>query len=182
MKVIGVVGLPASGKGEFSKIVKGMGIPVVVMGDVIRDAVKEAGLAPTDANLGAMADRLRTEEGMDAIANRCMALIMQQGAPLVLVDGIRGDAEVRVFRRQFPGFVLVAIDSSFEHRLERLGTRGRSDDGTSTGALRVRDERERRWGLDAALAMADTRIRNDGTLAEYATVVRELLGRTGCDV
>jgi dephospho-CoA kinase len=40
MKVIGVVGLPASGKGEFSKIVKGMGIPVVVMGDVIRDAVK----------------------------------------------------------------------------------------------------------------------------------------------
>ena len=112
---------------------------------------------------------------MDAIANRCVAVIVQQDAPLVLVDGIRGDAEVRVFRRRFPGFVLVAIDSSFEHRLERLGARGRSDDGTSAAALRVRDQRERRWGLDAALAMADVRIRNDGTLAEYAAAVHELL-------
>ena len=32
MKVIGVVGLPASGKGEFSRIAAGLGIPVVVMG------------------------------------------------------------------------------------------------------------------------------------------------------
>ena len=44
MKVIGVVGLPASGKGEFSKIASGMGIPVIVMGDMIRKAVSEAGL------------------------------------------------------------------------------------------------------------------------------------------
>ena len=44
MKVIGVVGLPASGKGEFSKIAAGMGIPVIVMGDMIRKAVSEAGL------------------------------------------------------------------------------------------------------------------------------------------
>jgi len=181
MRVIGVVGLPASGKGEFSKIAEGMGIPVVVMGDVIRNAVKEAGLSPTDKNLGAVADRLRAEEGMDAIANRCVAAIVDQGAPLALVDGIRGDAEIRVFRRQFPGFILVAIDSSFEHRLERLGSRGRSDDGTSAAALRVRDERERRWGLDAALAMADTRIRNDGTLMEYAAAVRSLLDRLGRD-
>jgi dephospho-CoA kinase len=179
MKVIGVVGLPASGKGEFSKIAGEMGIPVVVMGDVIRNVVKEGGLAPTDKNLGAVADRLRAEEGMDAIANRCVAAIMQHDTPLVLIDGIRGDAEVRVFRRQFPGFILVAIDSSFEHRLERLGTRGRSDDGTSAAALRVRDERERRWGLDAALAMADIRIRNDGTLAEYAAAVHGLLDGLG---
>jgi dephospho-CoA kinase len=177
MRVIGVVGLPASGKGEISKIARGRGIPVVVMGDVIRDTVKEAGLAPTDENFGAVADRLRAEEGMDAIANRCVAAIVQQGTPLVLIDGIRGDAEVRVFQGKFPGFVLVAIDSSFEQRLERLGTRGRSDDVTSAAALRVRDERERRWGLEAALAMADIRIRNDGTLAEYTDAVHGLLDR-----
>ena len=59
MKVIGVVGLPASGKGEFSKIADGMGILVIVMGDMIRKAVKERGLDPTDANLGAIANKLR---------------------------------------------------------------------------------------------------------------------------
>ena len=66
MKVIGVVGLPASGKGEFSKIAKELGIPVIVMGDMIRKAVSEAGLEPDDANFGATANRLRAEGGMDA--------------------------------------------------------------------------------------------------------------------
>ena len=67
MKVIGVVGLPASGKGEFSKIAERLGIPVVVMGDVVRNAVKKAGLTPTDGNLGAMANRppRRTRHGCD---------------------------------------------------------------------------------------------------------------------
>jgi len=94
MKVIGVVGLPASGKGEFSKIAAAMGIPVVVMGDVIRNAVKEEGIDPSDVNLGAMANRLRAERGMDAIAYLCVPEIQRQNAPLVLIDGIRGDAEV----------------------------------------------------------------------------------------
>ena len=72
MKVLGVVGLPASGKGEFSKIAAGMGIPVIVMGDMIRKAVKAAGLEPTDTNFGLTASRLRAEGGMDAIARLCI--------------------------------------------------------------------------------------------------------------
>ena len=82
MKVIGVVGLPASGKGEFSKIAAGMGIPVIVMGDVIREAVRKAGLEPNDANFGATANRLRAENGMDAIARLCVPEIQKQ--PLVI--------------------------------------------------------------------------------------------------
>ncbi len=46
MKVIGIVGMPASGKGEASRIARDLGIPVVVMGDAIRERVKEAGLPP----------------------------------------------------------------------------------------------------------------------------------------
>ena len=62
MKVIGVVGLPASGKGEFSRVAREMGIPIVVMGDVIRNEVQAAGLPLTDQNLGSTASRLREEE------------------------------------------------------------------------------------------------------------------------
>lgn len=114
MKVIGVVGLPASGKGEFSKIAAEAGIPVIVMGDMIRAEVKKAGLEPTDTNFGATANRLRAEGGMDAIAALCIPEIKRQTAPLVLVDGIRGDAEVNLFRKHFSGFILISIDSSFE--------------------------------------------------------------------
>jgi dephospho-CoA kinase len=181
MKVIGVVGLPASGKGEFSKIAAGMGIPVIVMGDMIRRAVSDAGLEANDANFGAMANRLRAEGGMDAIARLCIPEIQKQSAPLVLVDGIRGDAEAALFRHFFSGFVLISIDSSFENRLARIAARARSDDFTSADDLRNRDERERKWGLLTALNSADQHISNEGTLDEFSDAVHALLGRIGRD-
>ncbi|MGA2162274.1 MAG: dephospho-CoA kinase [Methanoregula sp.] len=181
MKVIGVVGLPASGKGEFSKIAERLGVPVVVMGDVIRNAVKKAGLAPTDENLGAMAHRLRAERGMDAIAHLCIDAIKEKTAPLVLVDGIRGDTEVRVFRQNFPGFRLIAIETSFAKRLERLCERNRSDDVGSADGLMTRDERELGWGLANALKLADITINNDGSLEDFTACVTELIRRMECD-
>ena len=181
MKVIGVVGLPASGKGEFSKIAAGMGVPVIVMGDMIRNAVKNRGIDPTDANLGAMASKLRAERGMDAIANLCVPEIQRQIAPLVLVDGIRGDAEVATFRKIFPGFILISIDSSFETRLARIKERGRSDDFESADELHSRDLRELGWGLGNALKEADTHLSNEGTLAAFSVAVRCLLDTIGRD-
>ncbi len=109
--------MPASGKGEFSKIASAMGIPVIVMGDMIRRAVAAAGLEPNDENFGATANRLREERGMDAIAALCVPEIQKLGAPLVLVDGIRGDLEVALFKKEFPSFHLISIDSSFDDRL-----------------------------------------------------------------
>ena len=175
MKVIGVVGLPASGKGEFARIASRQGVPVVIMGDVIRAAVNEAGLTPDDQNMGAMANRLRKEGGMDAIAKLCIPALQNVSSPVVIVDGIRGDAEVTLFRRYFKGFVVVAIDSPFQTRLARLATRGRSDDTTTEESLRIRDERELGWGLGTALAKAEYRLQNDGDLATFERSVRNLL-------
>jgi dephospho-CoA kinase len=175
MKVVGIVGLPASGKGEFSRIALSMGIPVVVMGDVIRKAVQDAGLPLTDKNLGTTASRIRAENGMDAIARLCVPEIRRQDAPLVIVDGIRGDSEVRVFRDSFPGFVLVRIDSPFGTRLSRIAGRGRPDDNLDADALKARDEREQAWGLSKALTDADYRIDNDGTLESFIRHVMALL-------
>ena len=181
MKVIGVVGLPASGKGEFSKIAAEMGIPVIVMGDMIRNAVKEDGLDPSDTNLGAVANRLRKELGMDAIAYLCIPEIQRQTAPLVLVDGIRGDDEVKLFRKTFLNFTLICIDSSFENRLSRVAARNRSDDFKTAGELRNRDERELGWGLGKALNEADVQITNNGTLDEFSESVHTLLDEIRSD-
>ncbi len=175
MKVIGVVGLPASGKGEFSRIASAMGIPIVVMGDVIREAVLDAGLPVTDANLGTVANRLRREEGMDAIARRSVPRIRACDAPLVLVDGIRGDAEVIVFREEFSSFFLVGIDAPFDDRLKRLSSRGREDDFSDPAKLVERDRREVSWGLGRALASADYILCNEGTLEEFSHDARDLL-------
>jgi dephospho-CoA kinase len=179
LKVIGVVGLPASGKGEFSGIATRRGIPVIVMGDMIRHAVRASGLEPSDTNFGATASRLRAEHGMDAIGQLCVPEIRKLSAPLVLIDGIRGDAEVALFRKTFPGFILVSIDSSFDNRLLRIAARARSDDFTSAESLRNRDEREQGWGLSKAMQEADIHIRNEGTLEAFSREVDSLLETLG---
>jgi len=175
MKVIGVVGLPASGKGEFSQTARSMGIPVIVMGDVIREAVTRAGLPVTDRNLGETANRLRQERGMAAIAELTLPAIEKEKAPVVLVDGIRGDAEVALFRARFPEFYLIGIDAPFASRLARLSSRGREDDGVTEEELLRRDRREISWGLGRALAESDYLICNDGTVQEFAAKVSSLL-------
>jgi dephospho-CoA kinase len=156
-----------------------MNIPVIVMGDRIRQAVRDAGLKPNDNNFGATANRLRSDGGMDAIARLCVPEIEKQDAALVLVDGIRGDTEVALFRNHFPGFVLISIDSSFTNRLARIAARTRSDDFTSADALKNRDERELGWGLGNALKGSDIHVQNDGTLDEFSGKVRELLAQLG---
>ena len=175
MRVIGVVGYPASGKGEFSRIAAESGIPVVVMGDVIRREAAKAGLGTSDAALGEMAVRLRREQGMDAVALLTIRDVEALRAPLLLIDGIRGDAEVSRFRERFPGFLLVGIASDFPHRLARSSARGRSDDLSRAEDLRNRDRREEGFGLARALAEADRVLENNGTLPGFEAKVRALL-------
>ncbi len=175
MMVVGVVGLPASGKGEFSRVAREMEIPVVVMGDVIRRAVLEAGEAPTDEHLGAMGNRLRAERGMDAIAQACIPIIEEKIAPLVVVDGIRGAAEVAAFRRHFDRFRLVRIDASFATRLRRLKERKRSDDSHLADNLRQRDMRELAWGLGEAMKDAEYVLENEGDLDSFRRLAAALL-------
>ncbi|HRY76397.1 MAG TPA: dephospho-CoA kinase, partial [Methanoregulaceae archaeon] len=86
-----------------------------------------------------------------------------------------GDSDVRLFQQQFPGFKVIAIDTAFVKRLERLKGRGRSDDTTTAETLAARDERELGWGLGAALALADHRVNNDADLATFTATVKALL-------
>lgn len=177
MRVIGVVGLPASGKGEFSRIARETGIPVVVMGDVIRRKAMEEGIPEDDTSLGGIGNRLRAEHGMDAIARFTIPAVEATAAPLVVIDGIRGEAEVQAFRTRFSDFLLVGIVASFEARLARLASRGRADDSARRENLKLRDARERGWGLSRALRQATFVIKNDGTMAEFEEKVRALLSR-----
>lgn len=175
MKVIGIVGMPGSGKGEFSAISADLGIPVVVMGDVIRAEVKKEGLPPVDSSMGIVAKRLRERYGMAAIAHVCIPVIESLGADVVLVDGIRGDAEVREFAQHFSEFTLIAIDSPLKTRFNRLQARARSDDLREIEELAARDERESSFGLYKAMELASVWVQNTGTLDEYHRNVRSTL-------
>ncbi|KAB3545334.1 MAG: flagellar hook-basal body complex protein FliE [ANME-2 cluster archaeon] len=182
MRIIAFVGMPASGKSEAARVAKRRGIPVVVMGDAVREEAEGRGLDPSDVNIGGLADQLRAAEGMDAIAKRCVPAIckLYGTADTVVIDGIRGLSEVDRFRCELgDDFMLIAIDTPINIRLKRISGRKRSDAITSMESLKARDEREMRWGIVEAIASADHVIRNAGKLGRFRRDVNSLLSDRG---
>ncbi|AZH27033.1 AAA family ATPase [Haloplanus aerogenes] len=177
MKVLGTVGLPGSGKGEAAAVAREVGVPVVTMGDVIREACRDRGLDPAEHH-GSMARALREEGGEAAIAERSLSHIRSalDGADAVLVDGLRAPAEVERFEEAFgDAFTIVSIEAPFETRVERLADRGRDDSDVDREALRAREERELGFGMGEVMDEADVTVENTGTLDEFRQRIRALL-------
>jgi Dephospho-CoA kinase len=179
MHVLGTVGLPGSGKGEFAAVAREAGMPVVTMGDVIRQACRDRGLDPAD-NHGDVAKALRDENGPAAIAEASLPHIREHLAKddtdTVVVDGLRSMVEADAFTDEFgDDFALVSIEAPFDLRAERLGERGRDDTDTDLEALRERDERELDFGMGDVMKNADYQIDNTGTLEAFRAQARDLL-------
>ncbi len=176
MKLIAFVGMPASGKSEASAAARRLSIPIVNMGNVVREETERRGLALTDENLGGTGTKLRIEEGMDAIAKRCVPRIRMLGSPVVVVDGTRNIEEINYFKRQFGNdFKLIAIKTPFDLRFERVKKRCRLDDMSSIEELKRRDEREKSWGLEGAIEMADVTIENTRSIEKFRKEIEKLL-------
>ena len=187
MKIIGFVGMPGSGKSVASKVAFEMKIPIVVMGDVIREEARRLGLEPTDQNLGRVGNSLREKEGPFAIARRCLEKIEtlgEGGSPpiVVVIEGIRSKEEVDFFREKSSDFRLIEIWVPDDIRMRRIAARGRSDDFCGADpkeAMDKRDAREMGWGMGDAIKSADTRIENDESLEDLKEKVREVLQEMG---
>ena len=180
MTVIGTVGLPGSGKGEAAAVARDAGIPVVTMGDVIREECRDRGLDPATHH-GEIAQALREENGPDAIAARSLPIIRERlddpDVDAVLVDGLRSGVEADRFEDAFgDDWILVSIEAPFDVRKERITERGRDNtDGNVGETLRERDERERGFGMDDAMARADVTIDNTNSLDAFRARIEALL-------
>tara|TARA_B110000014_G_scaffold161075_1_gene113517 strand:+ start:214 stop:744 length:531 start_codon:yes stop_codon:yes gene_type:complete len=175
MDIIGIVGLPGSGKTEISNYAREKNIPVISMGDVIREECVKRGLNPADYH-GKIAKKIREELGMDAIAKLTVPLIYEviENENKIVVDGIRSGEEVEVFRREFEGkFRLVKIESPFKMRLDRVRDRGRDNPEIET--LSERDDRELGFGLKDAMESAEIGIENSGTIEELQFKISKLI-------
>jgi len=175
MTVIGIVGLPGSGKSEAAAVAREADVPVITMGDVIRAACRERGLDPATHH-GEVAQALREENGPGAIAERSLPMIEEAlaDAETVVVEGIRSDVELERFEDAFgEAFTLVSVEAPFEVREERIDARERDDPDAES--LRERDERELGFGMGDAMERADVVIENTGGLESFHEEVRTLL-------
>lgn len=178
MLVIGFLGFPGSGKSEATSIAVAKGFLPVVMGDAVRSLMREQGIELSEKNVGITANQLREKHGMDAIAKMCIPTVRSLSPQNVVIDGLRGIAEVAAFYKELTNdFIVIAISARSETRFQRVRARGRPDDASSLEQFKEKDERELAWGLDAALAAANYCVQNDGRLNEFKTAVSDLLER-----
>jgi dephospho-CoA kinase len=177
MRVIGTVGLPGSGKGEAAAVARETGVPVVTMGDVIREACRDRGLDPAEHH-GEVARALREENGPAAIAERSLPTVESEleDGDTVLVDGLRSEVELDRFREAFgDAFALVSVEAPFETRADRLLDRARDDTDLDREALRQREERELGFGMGEVMDRADVVVENTDTLDAYRERIRAIL-------
>jgi len=171
--VIVVAGMPGSGKSVVSRAARELGLPVHVMGDVVREEAARRGLAPTPANLNMVAKSLRERYGPTVVAERTAEKFGDEEA--VLVDGVRSLDEVEVFRR-YGDVVIVAVHASPRTRFERIRRRNRPGDPRTWEEFVSRDRTELGFGVGNVIALADYMIVNEEkSLEEVSREAREVL-------
>ncbi|MDD3984852.1 MAG: nucleoside monophosphate kinase [Methanobacterium sp.] len=182
MKVIGVTGLPGSGKGVVSRVAKKLGIPIISMGDVIRNEAKKR-----DEKTGDTAVKLRKEYGEFIVAERCVKTIKEYyntmetsnnivvKSPIFMIEGIRSPYEVEIFKKNFNYFKVIAVHSTPRTRFKRLQRRKRPDDSREKSEFTLRDERELKFGIGNVIATADYMIINKGPIKKIKSIVRSIL-------
>ena len=175
--VVGLAGMPGSGKSLVVETARELGYAIVVMGDVIREETVKRGLELTPQNVGKVMLQLRADGGVTVVAQKCIPKIEAQASSKVLVDGLRSLYEVEAFKAHFAKFSLVAVHASPETRFNRLFNRRRSDDPSGWEVFRDRDMRELSVGLGNVIAMAEQMIVNDNSVEEIKPKVVEALRR-----
>lgn len=173
--VVGLAGMPGSGKSLVVNVANESDYDVVVMGNVIREETSQRGLKPTPMNIGKIMLELRETEGASVVAKRCTPKIETAGRQKVIVDGIRSLAEVEEFKKHFPLFSLIAIHSSPETRFRRLYHRRRTDDPEDWEIFHERDMRELSVGLGNAIAMAEHIIVNEEDYESARRKARDIM-------
>ena len=166
MKLIIITGMPGAGKSEIANAFSNVDIPIVVMGDVVREEAKKRGLEPNPENTKSIMLELREIEGMGAIAKHCVEKLLEIDSNAIVIEGCRSIDEVDVFDDYTDNLVIVGVHSSPETRFKRLLDRGRSDAPMDRKQFRERDLRELSVGLGNVIALSDLMIVNEGSLEE----------------
>ena len=163
--IVGLTGMPGAGKSTVANYLSEKGIPLLVMGDVVREVAENDGLEPTSDNLAKLMLRLRKRNGPEAVAHLIVNKIKlmkkeDKQLSVVIVDGIRSMAEVQVLRR-IGSIKLLAIHGSTLTRYTHVRERGRSDVPSNIVEFDKRDKIEMDVGISNAIALADETISNN---------------------
>lgn len=157
--IIAAVGKNASGKDYFLEFIsREFGVPMLSVGDVVRELAEEEGLEKTRDNLHYISKKYMSAYGQDFFPKRLIAKIKEMNAPTVLVSGIRPPSDVECFKEAFGDqfFLVSIIVDSDRLRWERTVARGSARDHVTFEEFLTLDQHEEDlFKTSVTMSMAD---------------------------
>jgi dephospho-CoA kinase len=175
MKIIIITGMPGAGKSEVAKQFKRNGLPIIVMGDVIRNEVKRRGMKASPENTKKVMLELRAVDGPAAVAERCIDQLKRIESDAAIIEGCRSISEMNRFRDFSSDVISIAVHSSPKTRYNRLQSRNRKDAPEKWEVFRERDLREISVGLGGVIALSDHMIVNESSIEELREKARKIM-------
>ena len=176
MQVMGISGLPGSGKSLVSEIAIKRGAVIVSMGDIIREEAKKRGESTKET-----AQKLREEFGQYIVSELTIKKVkkLQEEDPesKIIVEGIRSPHEVDMFKEKFEDFIILSIFANPSLRFERLKLIMREDDSTDYAEFKNRDQMELDFGIGDVISLSDKIIINESDLESYINKINEFLDK-----
>ncbi|ADY01531.1 MAG: AAA family ATPase [Vulcanisaeta sp.] len=170
MIVIVITGLPGSGKTIASDVARELGLPVVIMGDIIREEAMRSGIPSSMASV-----TLRLRGGTRYIAHKTLEKA-PRSLSIVVIDGARSIREIETIEETLSTkVILIYVVAPWRLRFERLLKRGRPDDPRTIEDFLMRDLRELKYGLGDLIARADYILVNDSSVEEFKEKTRRIL-------
>ncbi|WP_368660155.1 AAA family ATPase [Methanobrevibacter sp.] len=177
MQVIGITGMPGSGKSIVSDLACKKGAIIVSMGDIIREEAEKRG-----ETTGETAVNLRKEFGEYIVSELTIEKIkklQKEGHDKIVVEGIRSHHEVEMFKESFDNFIIVSIFAKPMIRFERLKKRKREDDSQDYAGFSERDQRELGFGMGNVISLSDRTLINESDLDSFIEKVEKFLDEIG---
>ncbi len=180
IKIVGLTGRNASGKGEVADFLRRRGFFYRSLSDVLRDEAQKRNLEASRETLIALGQELREKGGPGVLAKMTIPKLQ---SPISVVDSVRNPEEIR-FLRQAGTFLLLAVDAPIELRFERAKQRGRNENAESLEKFKEMEDREhssvnKAQQIDLCLQEADVVILNEGSVEELHQKVENVLKENG---
>lgn len=173
MRVFIVVGMSASGKNIARDYTESKGMAYFATGDLVREEITRRGLDPSPDNMAAVSTQLRGADGL-GVTRIALASALASGKEAVFMEGMRSWPEIEIIAAQ-TDCTVIAFLAPRGTRLERIVSRGRSDD--SPYAFAARDQREIDYGTSVPIALADEYVLNTGSMKDAIAAIDAIVSK-----
>ena len=166
--IIGLAGKMASGKEAVSQYaIEKYNAKKIRFSDPLRQILDILDLPDSRKNLQTLSTTIRQNFSEDILSDAVMKLISRMKDNVIIIDGVRREADIKNFR-ELKNFFLIYVDASPEKRYERSVARNENpnDREMTREDFDKKDEAEPEIQIESLKGESNFLIDNNGTLEE----------------